>query len=1270
MADLGETSDPTVLVPGSPRELDAAAGRYGDFARLLEQTSSGLAQARVPDWSGASADAFYASAARDAARLAHLADSSRATGRAVTEVAETTRWAQGQAREAIALWQRASAETAGGGADSSGSGDYGPASCRHLGYDSGESSKPSASDSADGHGATESGAAARNRARHVLRRARLQLLGVRRAATTTVTEHTHTTALTALPRVTTPAQTQHPAKPAPHPAATTPAASTPTPTTPAAAAAGDGRFIGPVAPPAPTPHDGEGGAAALTSHPAPDPAVGGPPTRLGRLSAAVPPRGWDGRLPISPTTAPAASAKGEGRDASGHSGLDGSGSEQWVAGLPGTDPRHVRHVVVALPVHGHHDTLWDVAERSVGDGRRWREIATLNQGLLQPDGRSLHDAGFVRPGWVLAVPTNPASALGGSSSGSVLDQISGAGSGPSMGRSVWSSGPGRAVDDGRGNFMPYVLGGVAAAGGIGLVAVGARHRPTHDVPHPGPAATPEHASLHGQHLDPPELAYPPSRGSRLRPDVDPEPDPAPRPARETGSQPPPPPQPRVGDHSSAGTPATWTPLQNPAASPAASAPRSEPEDFDQPRANDAWATARMFGESTPFTAMSTRPAPSAAPSGGSGLAAPSRAGAGQWVVPIGIRGAVTRTLDLTRQRGLGLIGPGSESAARALLALTLDPADTADTIDLADASLSPGPTADFGAVGAEVQVWITAAMAYRLTGRDPGVGRWPDQLRIYPDLPVLLGQLEPELYRRHRLAATAVPIEPVDGRSRSGLSRGLGRVLLLVEPTQAEAPRLRAVLAHGGGLGVGAVLLGAWPSGTTCQLAIDATVTDATSGAGTDAHELVTTRLWSLTRGELRERLRLDLEPEPSPLNQPHPRVAWGEAAEDGPDLDEPTVAAMPVREPHYRDQGNENTPSYDRHNFSHDQLDRDADVEPETFDETFDEADGEVDEVERGVRYIRDEPDRGESALSDELDSRDEPADSEEHEIEGRSVVPESARLVVHCFGAFGLFARQDPAAPLVEITEIVPAKQRLLLRCLASRPDGVGADELLEAGWPDSPLAAARRRLHTTLTQLRRTLAGHTGASTGTFAVLVGQRYHLTRPTTAPTAARPGVETTTDARGAGGGAEVVWVDWRAFQSALEAARAATGEARVPAWTRAARLYRGPLWPDESDIYWVEPLRYTADVDALGVLGQLATYAEQHGQHDHAVAWLSTGLDHHPTDEPTVEALIRLHRRAGRPELAHRAYTALAARLAAAGLPGPDAATTAALQDTAAAHP
>jgi hypothetical protein len=50
------------------------------------------------------------------------------------------------------------------------------------------------------------------------------------------------------------------------------------------------------------------------------------------------------------------------------------------------------------------DTLWDVAERHLGDPFRWREIFTLNQGKVQPDGRCLTDPDLIHAGWQLELP--------------------------------------------------------------------------------------------------------------------------------------------------------------------------------------------------------------------------------------------------------------------------------------------------------------------------------------------------------------------------------------------------------------------------------------------------------------------------------------------------------------------------------------------------------------------------------------------------------------------------------------------------------------------------------------------------------------------------------------------------------------------------------------------------------------------------------------------------------------------------------------------------
>nr|WP_269809853.1 BTAD domain-containing putative transcriptional regulator [Kineosporia rhizophila] len=60
--------------------------------------------------------------------------------------------------------------------------------------------------------------------------------------------------------------------------------------------------------------------------------------------------------------------------------------------------------VVEAPTGRHHDTLWEIAERHLGDGRRYHEIYRLNEGRLQPDGRTLHLARLIQPGWRLILP--------------------------------------------------------------------------------------------------------------------------------------------------------------------------------------------------------------------------------------------------------------------------------------------------------------------------------------------------------------------------------------------------------------------------------------------------------------------------------------------------------------------------------------------------------------------------------------------------------------------------------------------------------------------------------------------------------------------------------------------------------------------------------------------------------------------------------------------------------------------------------------------------
>ncbi|WP_460445654.1 hypothetical protein, partial [Angustibacter aerolatus] len=73
------------------------------------------------------------------------------------------------------------------------------------------------------------------------------------------------------------------------------------------------------------------------------------------------------------------------------------------------DPEHAvlaghKVYTVQKPDGRYHDNLWDIAERHLGDGRRYKEIYQLNEGREQPDGRRLELSRLIQPGWQLIMP--------------------------------------------------------------------------------------------------------------------------------------------------------------------------------------------------------------------------------------------------------------------------------------------------------------------------------------------------------------------------------------------------------------------------------------------------------------------------------------------------------------------------------------------------------------------------------------------------------------------------------------------------------------------------------------------------------------------------------------------------------------------------------------------------------------------------------------------------------------------------------------------------
>ncbi len=105
----------------------------------------------------------------------------------------------------------------------------------------------------------------------------------------------------------------------------------------------------------------------------------------------------------APTAAPAAPT----------SGVSISQSVQAVVATPVADPQAAQTTTAAAPTKTYvvqppnnrrYDTLWDIAERTLGDPLRYREIYALNHDRVQDDGRKLVDADLIHPGWVLQMP--------------------------------------------------------------------------------------------------------------------------------------------------------------------------------------------------------------------------------------------------------------------------------------------------------------------------------------------------------------------------------------------------------------------------------------------------------------------------------------------------------------------------------------------------------------------------------------------------------------------------------------------------------------------------------------------------------------------------------------------------------------------------------------------------------------------------------------------------------------------------------------------------
>ncbi len=71
---------------------------------------------------------------------------------------------------------------------------------------------------------------------------------------------------------------------------------------------------------------------------------------------------------------------------------------------PAATPRSGKYYIVGPPLRGQREHLYSIAVKTLGDGRRHRELSALNHNRSQPDGRRMTDPLVVEPGWVLLLP--------------------------------------------------------------------------------------------------------------------------------------------------------------------------------------------------------------------------------------------------------------------------------------------------------------------------------------------------------------------------------------------------------------------------------------------------------------------------------------------------------------------------------------------------------------------------------------------------------------------------------------------------------------------------------------------------------------------------------------------------------------------------------------------------------------------------------------------------------------------------------------------------
>ncbi|MGW3460108.1 WXG100 family type VII secretion target [Streptomyces olivaceoviridis] len=103
---LGQSEEANELVHGSPEKIRGSAKHLRDFHGAFDKVGQGLKKVDSSGWQGEGGDAFREKFAVHPAKWTQAAEACGTAATALESYADTVKWAQGQAKEAVELYKK------------------------------------------------------------------------------------------------------------------------------------------------------------------------------------------------------------------------------------------------------------------------------------------------------------------------------------------------------------------------------------------------------------------------------------------------------------------------------------------------------------------------------------------------------------------------------------------------------------------------------------------------------------------------------------------------------------------------------------------------------------------------------------------------------------------------------------------------------------------------------------------------------------------------------------------------------------------------------------------------------------------------------------------------------------------------------------------------------------------------------------------------------------------------------------------------------------